>query len=114
MNILILEDTDFRINYFIDHLSIHNLSIADNIEDTIEYLSSDVYDYIFLDIANKDGLNVIEYLENNLDNKNTSSTIIIHSWNMLEVLSLIKASSFLMEHLPFGSEKFIKYLTTIN
>ena len=109
MNILVLEDSTNRINYFIERFSDHNLVITENAYEAINYLNEQVFDYIFLDHDlgpnNGCGADVAAYLCDNIDNENNDAMVVIHSWNTPAAMSMkneLPNSKFL----PFGSSEF--------
>lgn len=85
MRILILEDDSSRITAFIEKFHTHELTITENAHAAIDYLTDNEYDYIFLDndlgYNNGSGIDVAQFLNENLENTNNKATIIIHSWN---------------------------------
>lgn len=111
MNILILEDSTSRINYFIEKFSGHNLIITENAEEAIIYLEDCVFDLIFLDHDlgpdNGCGADVVAYLVGDISNENNDAIIIVHSWNVPAVNAMISVLPTL-KFFPFGSEKFLK------
>jgi CheY-like chemotaxis protein len=86
MRILILEDDSYRINVFVDLFHTHELTITENAYDAIEYLTTGVFDVIFLDhdlgLNNGSGSLVSSFLRESQDNKNNDAIVVIHSWNV--------------------------------
>lgn len=109
MNILVLEDSVSRIKYFIERFSDHNLVVTENADDAINYLSEQVFDYIFLDHdlgdENGCGADVAAYLCDNIDNENNDAMVVIHSWNTPAAMSM-KSELPNSKILPFGSTEF--------
>jgi len=86
MKIFVLEDNDYRINFFIEKFCDHNVIVTESAFDAIEYLKHNEFDFLFLDHdlgeENGNGLDVAEYLNNNPDNFNNYASIVVHSWNV--------------------------------
>lgn len=106
MRIFVLEDDTQRINFFIEKFCDHDVIVTESAYSAIEYLSSDEFDYIFLDHdlgtdANGCGLDVAEYLNNNPDNFNNFASIVVHSWNVPAALRMMKMLPNHAKHVPF-------------
>jgi DNA-binding LytR/AlgR family response regulator len=109
MKILVLEDSIYRSNCFIEKYGNHDLTIIENAYTAIDFLHETVFDCIFLDNdlgdGNGEGLDVAKFLYDNSNNPNSNSTIFIHSWNSIAV-------NRMMSYLPnahivlFGSSDF--------
>lgn len=108
MRILILEDSIERVKYFIERFSDHELTITENAQDAIAYLSECVYDYVFLDHDlgenNGNGADVASYLGSGMT-INIDAYVIIHSWNMpaSAVMLRLCPGAFV---LPYGTDSF--------
>jgi CheY-like chemotaxis protein len=109
MRILILEDDDFRITHFIEKFYTHSLKITEDANNAIWHLSLGLFDVIFLDNdlgdGNGYGADVAAYLEENPDNLNNQSQIIIHSWNVPAAKSMMKLLPNAI-FMPFNSDEF--------
>ena len=109
MKILILEDDGFRVRFFIDRFGQYDLIITENAYEAIEYLETQVFDYIFLDndlgIGNGEGVDVANFLRSNPDNLNNYSIVIIHSWN-IPATKIIKSNLPNAVSAPFNTENF--------
>ena len=86
MRVLLLEDNEFRIKFFMEKVGFNNsLEVVDNATKAIELLKNTLFDCIFLDndlgIGNGEGVDVAKFLHSSPDNLNNQSIIIIHSWN---------------------------------
>lgn len=107
MNILVLEDSGYRITTFIELFYKDTIKISETAQGAIDYLNQYVFDIIFLDHdlgdGNGCGADVASYLYKNSHNKNNQSKIIIHSWN---VVAANKMMSYLPEAIlmPFTNE----------
>ena len=86
MRILILEDDNVRVKFFIEKLGQYSPKITENAEIAISYLKEDTFDYVFLDNdlgrGNGEGIDVADYLQQNPDNPNCKAAVIVHSWNI--------------------------------
>lgn len=104
MRIFILEDDSYRVNFFLEKFCNDELTITENAQSAIEYLEDNVFDYLFLDHdlgdGNGTGLEVAEYLAENLWNENNRSPIIIHSWNRPATEKMINVLTQ-ARHIPF-------------
>ena len=91
MNILILEDSEERIEIFKKAFQTLNVYVATEVDECIQQLKNTKWDFVFLDHDlggkvfvdhNKEptGYHVAEFLKNNPQYKPTKN-IIIHSWN---------------------------------
>lgn len=85
INILVLEDTSFRINFFIECFWNHDLKITENAREAIDYLTKFTFNYLFLDNdlgqGNGEGIDVVKFLQYHSDNPNNQAIIVVHSWN---------------------------------
>ena len=110
MKILILEDDDSRIKFFIERFCDHTLKVIENSKDAISYLKTDVFDYIFLDNdlgeGNGEGLDVAKFLRENPGNINNLAQVIIHSWNVPATIRMVDNIPDAVVA-PFNTEKFL-------
>jgi DNA-binding LytR/AlgR family response regulator len=108
MRIFVLEDSSERVRYFIERYAEHEITITENANDAISYLSENVYDCIFLDHdlgdGNGSGADVAAFLGSGMS-VNDDAVIIIHSWNMPASAAMLRMlpGAFL---LPYGSSEF--------
>ena len=107
-DILIVEYLTKRIVFFIERFGYHHLDIIETAKGGISYLKNNLYDYIFLggELGEDggSGCDVATYLNNNQHNPNLESTIIIHSWNLLEVDRMIQLLPQ-AKYLPFNEKQ---------
>jgi CheY-like chemotaxis protein len=86
MKILILEDNETRVRFFIERFGKHDLKITENAKVAIQYLDDHLFDYIFLDNdlgpGNGEGIDVAAHLQYNSNNPNNKAITIIHSCNV--------------------------------
>jgi len=105
MKIFVLEDDDYRINFFIEKFCDHNVIVTENAYSAIEYLEHDEFDFIFLDHdlgeENGSGLDVAEYLNDNPDNFNNYANIVVHSWNVPAANRMLALLPNHTKHIPF-------------
>jgi len=88
-NILILEDNDFRINFFKNKLNKFNLFIFKNVQDAIKCINENKIDILFLDhdldkkifVSIKEENTGYQFAKYIADNKLHFNHIIIHSMN---------------------------------
>lgn len=107
-NILIVEYLTERIVFFIERFGRHNLDIIENSHDAVMYITEKIYDYIFLtgDLGEGgSGKEVAKFLSEEYDNPNNDSIIIIHSWNVAEVESMVKLLPQ-SKYMPFNEAAF--------
>ena len=112
MKILILEDNLSRQEFFKVNLEKHNLTITDSSKVTIEKLSTEKWDILFLDhdlggqvhveSGENTGYEVAKFLEQN--KKFMPLNIIVHSLNVVGAKNIINAlpNAF---HIPFAWDK---------
>lgn len=112
-DILVVEHIDDRIRFFIERFGHHQLDVIENTKDAIKYLSDNLYDYIFLggNLGKDNGScsDLAEFLADNSDNFNWNSSIIIHTWDFVEVdkmMSLLPQAKYL----PYNEQE----LSTLN
>lgn len=83
--VLILEDNNLRVKFFINMFYKCELKITEDAKEAIRYLENYTFNYLFLDndlgMGNGEGVDVARFLNNHPENHNNSSTIVIHSWN---------------------------------
>lgn len=109
MKILVLEDDTSRLSYFMENFYKHDLTLIENADSAIEYLSNQEFDCIFLDHdlgeGNGFGADVASYLYSHPENPNNNVTIVIHTWNVPGAKA-IKAKLPDAYIMPFGSDDF--------
>ena len=108
--ILILEDDNNRVKFFINMLQNHDLKVIESAYEAIQYLVECSFDYIFLDndlgMGNGEGIDVARFIYDNHGNSNNSATIVIHSWNSPAAGTMKR----LLPHAiiaPFRTDKFL-------
>lgn len=105
MRIFVLEDNDYRVNFFIEKFCDCDVIVTENAYSAIEYLSVDVFDYLFLDHdlgdENGCGLDVAEYLADNPNNDNNYASIVVHSWNTPAAMKMLSLLPDHTTHIPF-------------
>jgi DNA-binding response OmpR family regulator len=116
MKILILEDDNYRVRYFEERLSKHDIEIYDVADDAIEALKRKTYDILFLDNDLGEnagsGTDVADFLHSIKDNKNNNAIIIVHSWNVpaaTAMKGLLPRAYFF----PYGSQNFLNIFIDI-
>ena len=110
MKMLVIENELVRIDLFIEMLGKYRLSIADNFEDAVSFLNTDLFDFIFLD--EMIGPDMASYFGSNYDHPNLSANIIIHSLNKNATAAMRSKLVPLCDNvisIPFGKE-FFSYL----
>jgi len=118
MKILILEDDRFRAQFFIERFGDKELTITENAWAAIDHLKKEAFDFIFLDndlgMDNGEGQDLAKFLQDNPDNQNNHTNIIIHSWNTVAVREM-KACLPLAIIAPFDVKFFNDLdLTSLN
>jgi hypothetical protein len=81
----------------------HHLDIIENFEDAVDYLSNNLYDFIFL--GGKYCSEIAKFLADNTDNSNYASSIIIHTWDLVNAEKAV----YLLPQavcLPFDEQQF--------
>jgi hypothetical protein len=105
MRIFVLEDDSYRVNFFIEKFCDCDVIVTENAHSAIEYLKSDVFDYLFLDHdlgeGNGCGTDVAEYLHSNPNNDNSYASIIVHSWNVPAAMRMLSLLPDHTKHIPF-------------
>lgn len=115
MKILLVEDATNRIKFFINTFGNHDLVITENADSAIDYLSEEVFQYIFLDHDlgenNGCGADIASHLHSHPKNLNNHAKIIIHSWNIPASRSMLAMLPDAL-HIPFDKELFSKMTLT--
>lgn len=109
MRIFVLEDEEFRVKFFVERFRRHELKVANNSTDAINYLIEIVFDYVFMDNdlgeGNGEGVDVAKFLKENYKNSNNHAVIVVHSWNSA---AAVKIKSYLPKSIiaPFNTVDF--------
>lgn len=102
MKILVLENSDSRLDFFLDRFGHNDLFLSESVENSIEYLKNIVFDYIFL---NDDGLELVRFLVLNPDNENNKAVLVVHSWNVNTATNIRKIFNHVI-YIPFDTSIF--------
>lgn len=93
-NILVVEYLPERVFFFIERFGNQNLDITESSNDGVRYLIDNIYDCMFLggELGKYGGscFDIAEFLYSHYDNPNNNSLIVLHSWNLSEVESILK------------------------
>jgi CheY-like chemotaxis protein len=118
MNILILEDSEYRMEVFRDALRGHSIDHATTANDAIRFLSKGKYDMMFLDhdlgqehvdCGDKNsGSKVAFWLAE--QEKHRETTIVIHSVNQPAALGMVDH----LDHAGFWSVRYVPYTILVN
>lgn len=94
MNLLLIDYLKDRVMFFIERFGHHNVDIAETSIGAIQKLHNKKYDIIFIGGelgGGGHGSDVSEWLSENSDNINFTSSVIVHTWNSVEADVSMKA-----------------------
>lgn len=110
MKIFILEDYSERVKVFFELFNSHSIVLSNNAFDAKEILIKNKFSLIFLDhdldnrvYVNSEeentGYQVAKLLNTTI---NSSTPVIVHSWNQTGAKNMLKVLNEKAKHIPFG------------
>lgn len=112
MKVLVLEDEESRIQYFVRKWNTYDLHLTCNAFYAISLLKESIFNLIFLDNdlgeGNGSGVHVARFLYEHKNNKNNNARIIVHSWNMPAV-AIIRGLLPRVLCFPYGVNDFFDF-----
>jgi len=115
MKILILEDSQDRINFFIELFKGHEVNVTDDVDEAIALLSEGRFNLIMIDndlgLDKKEGVELAKFLASAQNEHNENTTKIIHSFNISasQKMKRMLPSAICM---PFNPSRFKQFIRT--